>query len=100
MNKTKQRVFTMHHLEDIIHHWPAMSHIQNTAQNDLAFSPYTLRRARLQAVHFFLIIQQTFQVSPTTVSVLSLVKKSLNNPLGEKILTTRPTNPILEPTEL
>lgn len=37
MNKTRQRFFTMHHLEDVIHHWPAMSNIQNTAQKDELF---------------------------------------------------------------
>lgn len=66
----------------------------------LTFSLYTLHRPQLYVVDSLLIIQQTFQVSPTIASVLSLVKKSLSNPLGEKILTTRFTNPISEPTEL
>lgn len=83
----------MHHLEDVIHHWPAMSHIHNTAQKVLAFSPYTLQRAQLLAVNFFLIIPQTFQVSPTIASVFSLVKKALNNRQRGKISTTQP--PIL-----
>lgn len=34
MNKIKKRFFQMHHLKDVIHHWPAMSHIQNTAHKD------------------------------------------------------------------
>lgn len=55
MNKTKKHFFTMHHLEDVIHHWPAMSHIQNTAQTlTSTFSLYTLHVPQLKAVHFLI----------------------------------------------
>lgn len=69
--KTKQLLFTMHHLEDVIHHWPAMSLIQNSSNRLLAFSLYTLHRPQLSALYFLLIIQQTFQVRPTITTVIS-----------------------------
>lgn len=74
----------MHHVKDVIHHWPAMSIIQNTSQKDQPFDSlfiYTSQGTTLSAAHFLLISQQTFQVSPTIAAVPSLVKKSLCNPL-------------------
>lgn len=35
MNKNeKSAFFTKHHSKDVIHHWPAMTYIQKTAEKD------------------------------------------------------------------
>lgn len=45
--------FTLHHLEDDIHHWPAMSHIQNTAQKDFNFFFIYTSQATTLSTYFF-----------------------------------------------